>query len=136
MRRLLLVFLSILLPLQFAWAGAAAYCAHESADQPAAMTSHFGHHSHEHKADQHESGKTGGKSVKLPDADCTACHSPVRTACSANSTCPVTTATSPCATRRASTRSARFPPLSLTALSGRASPSRRDAALIDSIRYR
>ena len=76
MRRLLLVFLSILLPLQFSWAGAAAYCAHESADQPAAMTSHFGHHSHEHKADQHDAGKTAGKAAKLPDADCTACHFP------------------------------------------------------------
>lgn len=76
MRRLLLVFLSILLPLQFAWAGAAAYCAHESADQPAAVTSHFGHHTHEHNADAHQAGKTAGKSAKLPDGDCTACHFP------------------------------------------------------------
>lgn len=73
MRRLLLVFLSILLPLQFAWAGAAVYCAHETADQPAAVTSHFGHHTHEHKAESHQGA---GKSAKLPDADCTACHFP------------------------------------------------------------
>ncbi|PLP96540.1 cation efflux protein, CzcI family [Cupriavidus pauculus] len=80
MRRLLLVFLSILLPLQFAWAGAAAYCAHESADQPAAMTSHFGHHTHEHGSDAHKASKTAGKaaakSANLPDGDCTACHFP------------------------------------------------------------
>lgn len=80
MRRLLLVFLSILLPLQFAWAGAAAYCAHEGADQPAAVTSHFGHHTHQHQADAHSSdkgiGKSAGKSLALPDADCTACHFP------------------------------------------------------------
>lgn len=73
MRRLLLVFLSILLPLQFAWAGAAAYCAHEKADQPAAMTWHFGHHTHEHPGDDHQ---IAGKTTKLPDADCTACHFP------------------------------------------------------------
>ncbi len=73
MRRLMLVFLSILLPLQFAWAGAAAYCAHEKAESPTAVTSHFGHHTHEHKGDDHQSA---GKVTKLPDADCTACHFP------------------------------------------------------------
>lgn len=72
MRRLLLVFLSILLPLQFAWAGAAAYCSHEKLDSPAAVTWHFGHHAHEHKADN---DKQPGK-AKLPDADCAACHFP------------------------------------------------------------
>lgn len=80
MRRLLLVFLSILLPLQFAWAGAAAYCAHESTDLPAAMTDHFGHHTHEHGNDAHKAGNTAGKTTakaaSLPDGDCTACHFP------------------------------------------------------------
>lgn len=85
MRRLLLVFLAILLPLQFAWAGAAAYCAHEGAPtaahevggvgvvQATARTWHFGHHSHVHHGDDHAAG---GKTVKLPDADCAACHFP------------------------------------------------------------
>ena len=79
MRRLLLVFLAILLPLQFAWAGAAAYCAHEKTTSVEARKWHFGHHTHEHKAaakDRHtQDGKDAGAS-KLPDGDCNACHFP------------------------------------------------------------
>jgi len=79
MRRLLLVFLAILLPLQFAWAGAAAYCSHEKAGSQQASTPHFGHHTHEHKAadsDGHADDAKSASSAKLPDADCNACHFP------------------------------------------------------------
>ncbi|UBM07794.1 cation efflux protein, CzcI family [Cupriavidus metallidurans] len=79
MRRLLLVFLAILLPLQFAWAGAAAYCAHEKATSVDARQWHFGHHTHEHKAadsDRQTQDAKDSKSAKLPDGDCNACHFP------------------------------------------------------------
>lgn len=73
MRRLLLVFLAILLPIQFAWAGAAAYCAHEENSTTAATRAHIGHHVHEHASSHADKAKPG---QKLPDADCTACHFP------------------------------------------------------------
>jgi len=77
MRRLLLIFLVVLLPLQFAWAGAAAYCSHEQADSQQEYTWHFGHHAHEHKADNsHDDSARPAKSAKLPDGDCNACHFP------------------------------------------------------------
>lgn len=44
MRRWLAIFLLTLLPLQFSWAAAAGYCAHESR----AQGSHLGHHQHAH----------------------------------------------------------------------------------------
>lgn len=48
MRRLLLVFLLVFMPLQSIWAAASPYCGHESAPQ----ASHFGHHVHEHHGDE------------------------------------------------------------------------------------
>jgi hypothetical protein len=77
MRRLLLVFLAVLLPLQFAWAGAAAYCSHETAGTAQADTWHLGHHTHEHKADDGgDKDAKAANAAKLPDADCNACHFP------------------------------------------------------------
>jgi hypothetical protein len=67
-KRLLLIVLLALLPLQFSWAAAAAYCQHEA--DPS--TQHFGHHAHQHEA-----------KPDLPDdadpatnvhADCMYCH--------------------------------------------------------------
>lgn len=75
MRRLLLVFFVILLPIQFAWAGAAAYCAHEDGGTKTGATAwHIGHHTHEHHADEYQKAAKPG--AKLPDADCAACHFP------------------------------------------------------------
>jgi len=72
MRRFLIILFALLLPLQLAWAGAAAYCGHEAAG---AASKHFGHHTHPHKdfaaAGQ---GESSGKTVKLPDLDCAVCH--------------------------------------------------------------
>lgn len=44
MRRLILVFVMCLLPLQWSWAAAASLCSHETGG------SHFGHHEHQHDA--------------------------------------------------------------------------------------
>ncbi|NVD98647.1 cation efflux protein, CzcI family [Massilia sp. BJB1822] len=69
MKRLVLIFLLAILPLQYAWSAAAAYCGHESG-----KSQHFGHHAHEHK------DKAGvekpieiKKSTKIHD-DCGVCH--------------------------------------------------------------
>lgn len=67
MKRYFLIFLLMLLPLQFTWAIAGAYCAHEEAAAP-----HFGHHVH-----KHEETKDGGKheTKKIQgDTDCDYCH--------------------------------------------------------------
>ena len=44
MRKLIAIFLIVLLPLQWGWAMAASYCEHEVA----AGAAHFGHHEHAH----------------------------------------------------------------------------------------
>lgn len=97
MRRILIVLLAIVLPLQFAWAGAAAYCGHEP-DGVAAR--HFGHHSHAHHdggdagdANGDASGDRAGPAAKsdgkhgdkpsayqAPDLDCAVCHLAASTA--------------------------------------------------------
>ncbi|AGW94981.1 cation efflux protein, CzcI family [Cupriavidus sp. DF5525] len=84
MQRLLLILLALILPLQFAWAGAAAYCRHEVA---ASAKAHLGHHEHQHKADSgahsKASDKPGGTvsdkaadadKLGLADPDCGICH--------------------------------------------------------------
>jgi hypothetical protein len=87
MRRLLLVFLLVLMPLQTVWSAAAAYCAHEQA--PAAA--HFGHHVHKHagahqggdahadvghaSADDAQGGAAGSIfNLGSADLDCHSCH--------------------------------------------------------------
>jgi hypothetical protein len=62
MRRWLTLLLLVMLPLQFTWAAAAAYCQHEQA--PAAR--HMGHHEHEHPGAQGEQQQ--GKKAADPDA--------------------------------------------------------------------
>lgn len=44
MKKLFIIFLLMVLPFQYSWAAAAAYCQHEK--EP---TTHFGHHSHQHQ---------------------------------------------------------------------------------------
>ncbi|CAM3601221.1 cation efflux protein, CzcI family [Paracidovorax anthurii] len=68
MRRWLLIFLLTVLPLQFTWAEAAGYCAHE----PTAASQHFGHHVHQHDGSagaSHDASFSGDA-----DQDCGACH--------------------------------------------------------------
>ena len=75
MRRLLLVFLLVLMSLQTVWSAAAAYCAHEQA--PAAA--HFGHHAHEHEGhastdDANGASTHAGINLAAADLDCHTCH--------------------------------------------------------------
>ena len=76
MRRWLSILLLIMLPFQFTWATAAAYCQHETSPE----VRHLGHHQHEHKASP-DAGKAksdaqdAAKSTKLlGDSDCGYCH--------------------------------------------------------------
>lgn len=72
MRRFILVFMMLLLPLQWSWAAAASVCAHEAAG------AHFGHHAHKHAGDaastaaDEGSQSEGGLAGNHPD--CHACH--------------------------------------------------------------
>ncbi len=74
MRRWLLIFLMVLLPLQLSWAAVASYCEHESSG---ATTQHLGHHEHQHEIDagpvDSSNGKTTGTSGAV-DLDCGTCH--------------------------------------------------------------
>lgn len=74
MRRWLLIFLLVLLPMQLSWAAVASYCQHESG----AATQHVGHHEHQHEANTEPSNNadphTTSKAVGAVDVDCGTCH--------------------------------------------------------------
>lgn len=72
-RRLILAFLFFVLPLQFVWAAAAPYCAHE---MQTAAAKHFGHHEHHHQADAQgaPAADDGGDTAGAYHADCESCH--------------------------------------------------------------
>lgn len=74
MRRWLTLLLLFVLPAQFAWAAAAAYCQHEAAPKAA----HIGHHTHVHKGEGADAGGAGHESAKVgklaADNDCGYCH--------------------------------------------------------------
>lgn len=89
MRKLFLILLLAILPLQYAWSAAAAYCGHEQ-EQSQQKRSHFGHHSHQHNAQaepQHDvngsNDRNDSDDGKLPGkakvhADCAVCHHAVQ----------------------------------------------------------
>ncbi len=70
MKRLLVILMLIVVPLQLSWAAAAVYCGHESNS----TTVHFGHHEHEHVASAAELKSDVSKSAAAVDSDCTSCH--------------------------------------------------------------
>jgi hypothetical protein len=80
MRRWLTLLLLCVLPLQFAWAAAAAYCQHEQVP----VSSHIGHHAHEHDVgdgegaaspDKQGAGKSATKATaQVADPDCGYCQ--------------------------------------------------------------
>jgi len=72
-RRLATLLLALLLPLQFAWGAAAAYCGHETNLQAA---QHFGHHQHVHQTDagQAAEAKKAVDGKLAYDNDCGSCH--------------------------------------------------------------
>lgn len=65
-RRLVFLFLAVLLPLQLSWGAVSGYCQHESG----AKAKHFGHHEHVHKVD----AKKVPDLKVAPDNDCGTCH--------------------------------------------------------------
>lgn len=68
MKRLLLILLLAVLPLQMSWAAVTGYCQHESGK----AAQHFGHHDHKHQASG-ESQPSKGK-LGVNDNDCGYCH--------------------------------------------------------------
>jgi cytochrome c553 len=71
-KRWISILFLVLLPLQFGWAAASAYCQHETG----AAARHFGHHEHQHRADSgvDESNKSSGQQAGVIHADCASCH--------------------------------------------------------------
>lgn len=70
MRRLVVVLLMLLLPLQATWGMAASYCQHEQE----ANIGHFGHHTHQHKANAGNLEKAKSSASVGVDGDCEVCH--------------------------------------------------------------
>ena len=71
MRRLIAIFLLVLLPFQAVWAAMEPYCLHENAQS---QSHRFGHHEHQHHADtdvaQHDDDtKNTGKASAMLDHD-------------------------------------------------------------------
>jgi hypothetical protein len=70
-RRTVFLLLLLILPVQFAWASATGYCGHETGD----AKKHFGHHEHQHRADQDGASKdTKAASTASADSDCGMCQ--------------------------------------------------------------
>jgi hypothetical protein len=74
-KRLLLIVMLALLPLQSVWASAARYCEHErehEGTQETATPQHVGHHEHEHAAPT--TASLPDNNGTHADLDCTVCH--------------------------------------------------------------
>ena len=68
MKKLILIFLLLIVPLQFAWAAAGVYCQHEQGK----ASFHFGHHAHSHDG-KHDAADSKTKVSKV-HLDCSSCH--------------------------------------------------------------
>lgn len=71
MRRYVLIFMMLLLPLQWSWAAAAGACQHEAGG------THFGHHEHRHEAPGGQPATGGEANDPSPfalDPDCQVCQ--------------------------------------------------------------
>ena len=77
MKRLLIILLLTILPIQYCWSMAAVYCQHEPD-----TAAHFGHHGHQHQA-QSDDGADKSKPVKV-HSDCEVCHHAVQASVPAN----------------------------------------------------
>lgn len=67
-KKFLLILLLVILPFQFSWAVAGAYCQHEQG----AASQHFGHHAHQHQG-KADISNTKGDAGKF-HSDCSSCH--------------------------------------------------------------
>lgn len=85
MRRWLPILLLTLLPLQLSWAAVSVYCQHETD----AAAQHFGHHEHQHNADDKAKDDNGPKTLGAVDADCPTCHAGCATALQESPVMPV-----------------------------------------------
>lgn len=85
MRRWPIILLLALLPLQLSWAAVSVYCQHESG----AAAQHFGHHEHQHHADETPKDDSGPKTLGAVDADCPVCHAGCATVLHASQVMPV-----------------------------------------------
>jgi hypothetical protein len=65
-RKLLVILLVVILPFQFAWAGAGVYCQHEMGQ----AAQHFGHHEHQHQGLGDQGKSDSGKLNLGGDNDC------------------------------------------------------------------
>tara|TARA_R110001599_G_scaffold64023_1_gene178315 strand:- start:12557 stop:12916 length:360 start_codon:yes stop_codon:yes gene_type:complete len=70
MKRLLIILMFLIVPLQLSWAAAAVYCEHETN----LSSVHFGHHEHKHIASADEVKTETSKSAAAVDGDCPTCH--------------------------------------------------------------
>ncbi|NBP35951.1 MAG: hypothetical protein EBV01_11175 [Betaproteobacteria bacterium] len=70
MKKFLVIFMLVMLPLQFSWAAVAGYCQHEGG----ATAKHLGHHSHDHKSATSESADNDSSMSAALDHDCATCH--------------------------------------------------------------
>ena len=70
MKKLLLIFLLALFPLQASWAAVAVYCQHEAGQ----AAKHFGHHDHKHEASSADKSDPSGKAAAGLDLDCASCN--------------------------------------------------------------
>lgn len=70
MRRYLIIFLLVFMPLHLSWAAVATYCQHETGQ----AAQHFGHHEHKHHVKVDKSDQDQTKSFGVVDVDCGFCH--------------------------------------------------------------
>lgn len=68
MKRLFLIFLLAMLPLQLSWGAVTVYCQHEQGK----AAQHLGHHVHKHHPSSADKQEKGGKFKA--DGDCGYCH--------------------------------------------------------------
>lgn len=93
MKRLLLLFLMVFLPLQMSWGAVESYCEHEKGR----AAQHFGHHDHKHdasydKLQAKDKQKPQGKVVVDPDCDrCHHAHASMAPMPTAQLVCPLGT---------------------------------------------
>jgi hypothetical protein len=66
MRKILILFLLVMLPFQLSWAGAGVYCQHETGQ----AAQHFGHHEHKHTVHGDQGKIESDKANQGADNDC------------------------------------------------------------------
>jgi hypothetical protein len=72
-KKILLILLLTILPIQYAWSMAAVYCQHEQG-----KTTHFGHHGHQHQAQAGDDADDGKPAKSKVHSDCEVCHHAVQ----------------------------------------------------------